>query len=204
MVFARPAQFKQAIILANGAGIDMKGEFISYFHEALARAGYLACKFNFLYQEKGRKAPDRAPVLEETYLAVHDYLVNHEYIAPGDIFIGGKSMGGRIATQIANRAEVGKIVLLGYPLHPAGKPDQLRDEHLYDIQTPMLFLSGDRDPLCGLDKLKPIIAKIKPARLHVVEGGDHSFKVLKKSDLDQDTVMAETVERIRLFLDTGK
>lgn len=165
------------LVIAHGAGGPMHTPFIRYFHSELAKRGFLTVKFNFPYMEARRRVPDRREVLEENYRTVVDHARNGMY-KPDRIFIGGKSMGGRIASQIAsNGIEVSGLFFLGYPLHPIGKTDQLRDEHLYRIKKPMLFVSGTRDSFARRDLLEKVVSKIgSNAQIHWIENGDHSFK----------------------------
>ncbi len=153
------------------------------FATELAARGINAVTFNFLYTEQGRRIPDTNNKLEACFRAVIE-TVRQKKIDRGTLVIGGKSMGGRIASQIAaaGSPDVEGLVFLGYPLHPPGKVDQLRAMHLSDIKVPMLFVQGSRDPFGTPDELRPIIKTLKaPADLYVVEGGDHSFKVLKRA-----------------------
>ncbi len=182
------------LILAHGAGNDMHSAFISTVHEQLARRGVLTVKFNFPYKERGGKAPDRAPVLEAAWRAVAA-AVRADELAPGRLFLGGKSMGGRMATHLAAAGEpCAGLVLLGYPLHPARKPEKLRVEHLPRIRCPMLFIEGTRDPLCDLTLLRGILATLSaPVTLYVIEGGDHSFNLPKRLGRDGRDVFDEIV-----------
>ena len=190
---------RRALVLANGAGADMDSDFQRYFTAELGRH-MLVANFNFLYQEQGRKAPDRPALLEETYLAVLAALMKKTGLKSGDIAIGGKSMGGRIAARVADRAQPAALVYLGYPLHAPGKQDKLRDEAIRAVKVPQLFLSGDRDPFADPALLRKTVKKIKKAELVVVPGGEHSFKVLKKSGLDQDQVLSDAAATVVRFL----
>jgi predicted alpha/beta-hydrolase family hydrolase len=185
-----------AVLLAHGAGSDMHHPFMCFFHQALAAQGLLSIKFNFLYKEQGRKAPDRAPKLEHAFRAVLQAVRQHDSLRPGPLFIGGKSMGGRIASHLAAQGEaVAGLMLLGYPLHPPKKHDRQRRDHLSQIACPMLFLQGTRDPLCELtlleDALQPLQA---PAHVHVIDGADHSFKVPKRSGRTAEKVLEEMLQ----------
>ncbi len=155
----------------------MHTPFIRYFHTELAKQGFLTVKFNFPYMEARRRVPDRREILEESYRTIVDQAKNSQH-KPARIFIGGKSMGGRIASQVAaNEVDVNGLFFLGYPLHPIGKTDQLRDEHLYGIKKPMLFVSGTRDSFARRDLLEKVVTKIgSNAQIHWIENGDHSFK----------------------------
>ena len=127
------------MILAHGAGTDMSNPLLVAFHEGLAKCGFLTVRFNFPYKERGGRAPDRKPVLEACFRGVIDQ-VCADY-RPAQIVIGGKSLGGRMASHLAaGDLAVDGLVFLGYPLHPSGKPDRLRTAHLSSIVAPMLFL----------------------------------------------------------------
>ncbi len=170
-----------AFILGHGAGQSMDSPFMSFFHAGLAELGFLSVKFNFQYMEQGRRAPDHQNKLRATYRGVIDLITERH--TPEALLIGGKSMGGRVASYIAGEIPaVRGLVFLGYPLHPPGRTDKLRDEHLYDLNRDMLFISGTRDSLARPELLDRVVAKIGArARLVRIEGGDHSLRV-KKSD----------------------
>jgi predicted alpha/beta-hydrolase family hydrolase len=174
---SRPA----TVVLAHGAGAPQRHPFMVGAADALSDRGLDVLTFNFLYTEQGRKVPDRMPHLVECFRSVI-HAVRQEVASARDrLFIGGKSMGGRVATHVAadDRAlPIAGIVLLGYPLHPPGRPDQLRDAHLPSVARPMLFVQGSRDTFGTPSELKPILASLVPLpTLHHVEGGDHSFKI---------------------------
>jgi predicted alpha/beta-hydrolase family hydrolase len=198
-VVAYPAGFTvgnaTVVILAHGAGNDMQSPFLSAVHEGLAARGYVTVKFNFPYTERGRRAPDRAPVLEACYRSVLDAVRADRDIEAPRVVIGGKSMGGRMATHLAAQgAEVAGVLLLGYPLHPAGKPQQLRVAHLDRIRVPMLFFAGTRDALCNLALLRETLKRLPaPVALHIVDGGDHSFKVPKSMQRQPAAVWDEII-----------
>ncbi len=182
-----------AVIWAHGAGNDMHSAFLCAMHEGLAEHGYPSVKFNFPYKEAGRRAPDRAPVLEACYAHVIEAVRGDAQIAAQRVVIGGKSLGGRMASHLAAKGEtVAGLIFLGYPLHPAGKVDKLRVAHLDKIRTPMLFFAGTRDPLCRLDLLQRMLKPLPAAiDLHVIEGGDHSFNVPKAMQRDARSVWQE-------------
>ncbi len=175
--FLEPPEFTKAVIVANGAGANMESDFIRYFHGGLAESGLLSVRFNFPYQARGRRAPDPPGVLDEAYLSVVEAVAKRLDDGVKGIVAGGKSMGGRIASRIAERAGLRRLFFLGYPLHPAGKRDRMRDAHLYEISARMLFISGTRDPLCDLTLLSGVLDRLPRARLVTVEGGDHSLRV---------------------------
>ena len=189
-----------AVILAHGAGNDMQSPFLSAVHEGLAHRGYVAVKFNFPYTEKARRAPDRPAVLEACYRHVLRAVRNDERIGARRIVIGGKSLGGRIASHLAAQGEaIAGLILLGYPLHPPHKMDQLRIAHLGNIRVPMLFFCGTRDALCDLELLRQTLGGLSaPVALHVIEGGDHSFilpKTMRRSPVDVSTEIVDVGAR---------
>jgi predicted alpha/beta-hydrolase family hydrolase len=172
-----------AIILAHGAGQGMDSPFMNFFHAELPRRGFLTVKFNFDYMNEKRGAPDSQPKLRARYRNVVSEVV--EEYRPKRLIIGGKSMGGRVASYIAgDTPSVHGLLFLGYPLHPPGKQDQLRDEHLYDLKIPMLFLSGTKDTFAERPLLEKVVRKIgSRATLIWTEGGDHSLKRGKADNL---------------------
>ncbi len=197
-VVARPEPAPAAptvVILAHGAGNDMNSPFLSAVHEGLAARGYVTVKFNFPYKEAGGRAPDRAPVLEDCFRHVLAAIRADRQLTPRHLVIGGKSLGGRIASHVAAQGEaVAGLIFLGYPLHPPGKEAQLRIAHLDTIHAPMLFFAGTRDPLCRLDLLQRTLGRLRAAvTLHVIEGGDHSFGLPKRLRREARDVWEEIV-----------
>ena len=200
----QPPKPRPGIILAHGAGNDMSQPLLVYLADRLARAGYVSARFNFPYKERGKKAPDKRDKLERTWLSVCEYMLGRAEFRLSALVAAGKSMGGRIASHLAaeGRLPAERMIFLGYPLHPPGKKDRLRDEHLYRIRMPMLFFAGTRDPLCGLDLLRPVLSRLNaPWNLHIIDGGDHSFKVLKSSPQTQDEVYSSIFEEIVLWIE---
>jgi predicted alpha/beta-hydrolase family hydrolase len=193
-----------ALILAHGAGAGQHSPFMTSFADALAARGADLITFNFLYTERKRRLPDRAPVLESCYRAVIAAARDQVDSAQHALFVGGKSMGGRIATQVA-AADAGLpvtgLVLLGYPLHPPGQPDRLRDAHLPGVARPMLFVQGTRDTFGTPDELVPILARVAPApTMHPVAGGDHSFKLSGREKGRQTAVYEEIQDAITRWI----
>jgi predicted alpha/beta-hydrolase family hydrolase len=191
------------ILLGHGAGADQLSGFMRMVAGGLTARGCDAMTFNFLYKEQGRSVPDPKGRLESCYRAVIDWAINNKQLKGNKLVIGGKSMGGRIASQVAAEEgnRVAGLVFLGYPLHPPGRPDKLRDEHLKEIKAPMLFCQGSRDTFGTEDEIKVIIKKHKlPAKLYVIESGDHSFKVPKSVKPQQqvyEDVMDEVARWVR-------
>jgi uncharacterized protein len=181
------------VVLAHGAGVDMHADFMSEVAAGLVAGGHAVCRFNFPYADKGRRSPDRADVLEETYeRVVRAVKKDLEF---DSLIIGGKSMGGRIASQIAaSGTEVDGLVFLGYPLHPPGKPERLRSEHLSRVRARMLFIEGTRDPFCPLETLYTVLEDVDAqTEVAVIEDGDHSFKVRKSSGRSTRDAWAEVI-----------
>ena len=176
---AAAAHGDATLVLAHGAGAPQQSAFMAGFASGLADRGVDVLTFNFLYTEQRRRVPDRAEALEACYRAAVGAARQH--FGRDEIFIGGKSMGGRIGTHLAAADDAGAlgvagVVLLGYPLHPPGKPDQLRAAHLSRIRVPMLFVQGERDPFGTPEELRPVLEPISSlVTLHVVEKGDHSL-----------------------------
>jgi len=191
-----------ALILAHGAGGGQASPFMVRCAADLASRGIDTVTFNFLYIERGRRLPDKSDRLEACYRAVIAAMRIEAALDGSRLAIGGKSMGGRIASQVAAGGDVGDLaglVFLGYPLHPPGKPERRRGAHLPRITAPMLFVQGERDAFGTPDELAPIIADLAPrAELYAVAGGDHSFKVRKSDGLSQaaaDSAVQDKVER---------
>jgi len=194
------------IILAHGAGNDMENPLLVFLAEGLARAGLLALRFNFPYMDAGRKTPDKPEVLEATWEAAFIFLANHPQYRPAFIVAAGKSMGGRIASQAAasGRLPVRGLVFYGYPLHPPGHPEKIRDAHIYSLSIPMFFFEGTRDPFCDLKLLEIILKKVKsPWGLEIIDGGDHSFEVPKSKGLTIQAVYRKILDKTVEILQTG-
>lgn len=196
-----------AVIVAHGAGNDMHNPLLVHFTEGLGRAGRLGLRFNFPYKERGRKAPGPPENLIRTWQAAFEFVGNHPEFGTPHIIAAGKSMGGRIASQMAadGLLSAAALIFLGYPLHPPGRKDQLRDAHLYRLTVPTLFFAGTRDALCDLGLLKAVVGRLKgPTALEVVEGGDHSFALPKSAGLSERDVYDGMVKRTIAWLDRLK
>jgi predicted alpha/beta-hydrolase family hydrolase len=187
------------IVLAHGAGAAMDSEFLGAFAEGLADRGLRVVRFEFPYMAERRKTgkrrpPDREPILRETWHLVIDA------IQADRLIIGGKSMGGRIASLIADQANVAGLVCLGYPFHPTGKPDKLRVEHLKSIETATLIIQGERDPFGNIDEVASYALSTK-IQIHWLPDGDHDFKPRKASGKSLDDNMTEAIVAVADFLD---
>src|SRR6266566_1786810 len=190
------------LILAHGAGANQTSSFMVHFATSLAARGIDTVTFNFVYTEQRRRAPDRNDKLEHCYRTVIEAVRGgkfHDDASRRKLVIGGKSMGGRVASQVAATGQEGiaGLVFLGYPLHPPGQPDKLRSKHLPDIRAPMLFVQGSRDAFGTSEELQAVLSELDVAAdLCVVEDGDHSFKVPKRSAVRQDQVYEFVLDQI--------
>ncbi len=191
------------ILLGHGAGANQTSQFMRMISGGLAARGLDALTFNFLYTEQGRGAPDPKAKLESCYAAVIAAASKHRKLKGNRLIIGGKSMGGRIASQVAaaEGSGIAGLVFLGYPLHPPGNLEKMRDAHLKDIQAPMLFVQGSRDAFGTSAEVRAVIERDRlPATLYVIEGGDHSFKVPKSSPMPQQQIYEAVMDRVASWL----
>ena len=189
----RDLKYNSGIILAHGAHNDMNQPLIRFIHEDLARRGYLTLKFNFLYRELGRKKLDSLQDLMNCYKKAIQLFIKYGNDKINHLFIGGKSLGGRIASYLAEEIPLIKgLIFLGYPLHKPGKTEEVRDKHLYAINKPMLFLAGTKDSFAQRDLLEKVISKLSPrAYLHLIPEGNHSFRLPKDLSRSQKEVYQE-------------
>lgn len=194
-LYARPENAFATLVIAHGAGAGMEHPFLSGFSHAMNDGGVATLRFNFPYRDAGRRFPDRPPVAIAAWKAVTD--AARERSSPEPVWAAGKSFGGRMASMaVAEGMDVAGLVFLGYPLHPPGKPDKLRDEHLYGLGLPMLFLQGGNDPFATPDLLRGVVTRIgSNAVLDWREGAGHSFEVagLKKSAAEIGASLAPAV-----------
>ena len=197
-LLVRPADARFLYVLAHGAGAGMRHPFLEAISQRLAEQGIATLRYQFPYMEQRARRPDPPAVAAA---AVRAAVMEAARAAPGlPLVAGGKSFGGRM-TSTAQAGEplpgVRGLVFLGFPLHPPGRPGNERAEHLAQVQVPMLFLQGTRDDFADLKLLRPLVKRLGTrARLHLVDGGDHSFKVLKKSGRTEADVMTELVRAI--------
>ncbi len=166
-----------AVVVAHGAGAGQNSPFMTRAARGFAGRGVSCATFDFAYMAARRRAPDPAPVLEARWREAIDEA--ERLFAGLPLVIGGKSMGGRIASHVAaaGRRGLAGLVFLGYPLHPPGKPQQRRDAHLPGIGEPMLFVQGSRDAFGAAEEIRALLPRLQRATLHEVAGADHSFKV---------------------------
>jgi predicted alpha/beta-hydrolase family hydrolase len=187
------------LVLGHGAGAGQQSRFMVDFAQALAGRGLDTVTFNFPYIEQRRKVPDRRPVLEACYRSVIGAARDAVPSSQHALFIGGKSMGGRMATYVAVDPvlPIAGLVLLGYPLHPPGRPTERRDAHLPDLNRPVLIVQGSKDTFGTPREFAPILPTMSPApTLYVVDGGDHSFKVSRGGAAAQAATFAKIQDEI--------
>ncbi|MEC7464259.1 MAG: alpha/beta fold hydrolase [Pseudomonadota bacterium] len=194
-----PISAEYTVVLAHGAGAPMDSAFMERMAVGLAGIGLRVVRFEFPYMVKHRKdgtrrLPDKLNVLTEAYRSVLSDLNKNKLI------IGGKSMGGRIASMVADQAGVAGVVCLGYPFHPPGKPEKIRTEHLRVLRTPMLILQGDRDPF----GYKAEIARYNlatPITLYYLPDGDHDLKPRRRSGITWEENLHASISEIEAFLE---
>lgn len=203
-ILLQPRDARALLVLAHGAGAGMHHPFMAAVAEALARKRVATWRWEFPYMRRGGWPPDRPPV---ALPAVRDAVARARMVAPGlPLFAGGKSFGGRMTSMAAAEAPlpVQGLVFLGFPLHTAKRPGTARGEHLARVEHPMLFLQGDRDRLAKLALLKPVVEELGPrGTLHVVEGADHAFQVLKRSGRTPAEVLEETAAVTAAWMGEG-
>jgi predicted alpha/beta-hydrolase family hydrolase len=186
----------RAVLLAHGAGADMHAPALVTVADALAAAGIPSLRFQYPYRSAGKKAPDRPAVLLAATRAAAAELARRAKLPPERLVLGGRSMGGRYCSLAVGDADdpldaLG-LLLLGYPLHAAGKPEQERKEHFARLRIPVLFVSGTRDALAGTTALERAARRVKgPVTFHWLESADHGFRPLKASGLSTADVLAD-------------
>jgi predicted alpha/beta-hydrolase family hydrolase len=175
-IWIEPGDAVASLVVAHGAGAGMESPFLAGFCRAIADGDVATLRFNFPYVERGRRSPDTERVLREAWLAAFEAATA---AADRPVLVGGKSLGGRIASMcVADGMPAAGLVFLGYPLHPPGKPERIRDEHLNRVEVPMLFLQGTADSLARTELLREVVDRLGDrATLEEIEGGDHSFRI---------------------------
>lgn len=192
----RPDDAAALLVLAHGAGAGMRHVFMETLADALAERGVATLRYQFPYMEAGGKRPDRPAVATATVRAAVE--AAHAACPDLPLFAGGKSFGGRMTSQAAAAdplPHVRGLVFFGFPLHPPKREGTERAAHLHQVSVPMLFLQGTRDDLAALSLVRPVVEQLGPAAtLHIVDGADHSFAVLKRSGRTGAAVRAEIVD----------
>jgi predicted alpha/beta-hydrolase family hydrolase len=198
-LFDGPADAALTLVLAHGAGAPMRSAFMAKVARGVAGRDFRVARFEFPYMRarqagSRRAAPDREPVLRESWLAAIAAAGGGERLA-----IGGKSMGGRIASMVADEARVRGLVCLGYPFHPPGRPETLRTKHLETLATPALFVQGTRDQF-GTREDVAGYGLSSSIRIAWIDDGDHSFKPRASSGRTEAGNLEEAIARVRDFL----
>ena len=197
-LLVRPDDAQLLYVLAHGAGAGMRHAFLELLAHRLAERGVATLRYQFPYMERASRRPDTPAA---AMAAVRAAVAEAARVAPGiPVVAGGKSFGGRMTSSAQADAPlpgVGGLAFLGFPLHPPGRPGTTRADHLERVMVPMLFLQGTRDEFASLDLLRPVVQRLGArATLHLIEGGDHSFKVAKRSGTTDADVMQTLVEAI--------
>lgn len=199
-----PGDAEYLLVLAHGAGAGMNHPFMTKLSERLAERNFAVFRYQFPYFEKGKRSPDPPNILTATVRSAAETASNKLKGLP--VYAGGKSLGGRMTSTAASKEAlpgVRGVIFFGFPLHAPGRPSSDRAEHLFNVNVPMLFLQGTRDKLADLNLLKPVIKKLEDkAKLHIIEGADHSFHVLKSSGRTDEQVIEELAESSREWIDS--
>ncbi len=194
----RPPSARALLVLGHGAGAGMQHPFMQAVAEQLAARNMATFRYQFPYMEKGKKSPDAQTTLRATIVSAVEAAKKAGRGLP--LLAGGKSMGGRLTSLLAAEGrlpDVQGLIFFGFPLHAAGKPSSERGAHLAQVNVPMLFLQGTRDRLAELDRIESLCRGLgKRATLHIIEGGDHSFHVLKRSGRTDEEVQNELGETV--------
>ena len=186
------------VVIAHGQMNDLDHPLLVAFSEGVAERGYASIRFNFPYRERGENAPDKREVLMAALREARDELGSR---VEAPIYLAGKSLGARVASYVAETDKTPGLIYLGYPIHaPGGEPT--RYEHLLEIEAPMLFFVGDRDPYCDVEKLKKVLeGRALPSTVQIVDKGDHSFEVPEGDDRPQDVIYQEIAVVVADWLD---
>ena len=198
-----PDECKSIIVLGHGAGANMNHRFMSGLSLALADRQIGTIRYNFPYMEHTKGRPDVPVVAHATILAMINHTL-HQY-PDQRLFVGGKSFGGRMASQTVAKhqcKEVDGLIFYGFPLHSPAKPGIERADHLFDVRIPMLFLQGDRDTLARLDLLQPLLDRLPKAKLKIFQGADHSFKFPKKVGINEVEALSILADETKAFINS--
>lgn len=200
-----PAHDEQAVfVCAHGAGGHMRDRSMESLAAALRDRGLSIVRFNFLYKEHGSRRPDPLPLLKKCMSAIIGHA--RTLLGPRRLIVGGRSLGGRVASMlVADGLPCDGLLLFAYPLHPAGKPEKLRDAHLPEVRVPVLCFNGTRDTLCTPALMDQVITRLdRNWTMHWLEGADHSFHVLKRSGTTNEQVLEETGDATARWLQAIK
>ncbi len=203
-----PTGSRVGVVLAHGAGTNLNDPVIERMHRQLTERRFLSLRFNFPFAESSgpggkKRRPDSMTVLRRCFRAAVGSLARDPTAAPAHLFLAGKGLGAQVAAELSiSRIRADGLILLGYPLHAMGRPEQPQAEQLYRVVSPMLFLQGTRDRYCDLDVLRQTLTRVgAPTGLHVAQEADQHFKVPKKSGRDQEEVHGEMLEVVDSWID---
>ena len=190
-----PTGSRVCVVLAHGSPGDYSDPLIEYLHRDLTERRYLCLRFNFPFAEAKKRRPDPPQTLRRAFRAAVRVLSRDPTAAPAHLFLAGKGLGARTAADLSvSRVRADGLILMGYPLHPQGKPERLRADQLYRVVAPMLFVQGTRDRDCEIEALRRTLARVgAPTALHLAEEADHRFRVLKKSGRSEEEIHREVV-----------
>lgn len=203
-IFDCPAKPFAALALAHGAGAGMRHEFMQALAESLTAHGFAVLRYQFPYMEAGGSRPDRPAVATQVVAAAVSELKKRLPKLP--LFAGGKSFGSRMTTTAASEGMlegISGIICFGFPLHQPGKPGVDRAKHLAQVEVPVLFLQGTRDTLADIQLMREVCTDLPKSELHIVEGADHGFAVLKRSGRTPEDVLQELAEASMTFARSG-
>jgi predicted alpha/beta-hydrolase family hydrolase len=197
-----PTGSRVGVVLAHDANENLDQDFLVVVQRSLADSGFLSLRFNFPYAEAGKKRPDPHPLLERAFRAAIESLLPDPQNAPARLVLGGFGLGARIAAQLVSQdVKSDGMVLLSYPLHPAGKPAQLRSDALFRVTSPILFVQGTKDSTCRLDRLELLIRRIgAPTDLLVLQDADHQLHPARGSGRSQEEIEREAVGAVNAFI----
>ncbi len=200
-VIYEPENPDSALVLAHGAGAGMNHPFMESLASKIANKNITVFRYNFAYIEQKKRSPDPPNIL---MACIKSAVLKAQDLYSFHVFAGGKSLGGRMTSSAASKnmlTGIKGIIFFGFPLHAPGRPSNERAEHLFSVNLPLLFLQGTKDKLADLDLLKPVIKKIgDEARLHIIEGADHSFHVPKSTGKNDEDILNELAEKSREWI----
>ena len=186
-------------VFGHGAGAGIEHDFIKIIQKVLFKKGIATFSFNFVYKEKGKKLPSSKKSVDNEYRAVWKYALR-EFGDKYALFAGGKSMGGRVSTRVVDDlTNVKGLIFLGFPVHAAGRPEQLVGAYIKNIKVPMLFLQGSKDPMSFKEVTEKVIPELQHAELYWLEGGKHSWDTTKKNPKNQLQLIQEACDKIVEF-----
>jgi hypothetical protein len=197
-----PTGERTGLVLAHDSSASMDHPLLLHLHRTLSDMGTLTLRFNFPFAEMGKKRADAQPLLQRTYRAVVGFLLSDPQNAPAKTVLSGLGLGARVAAEVvAQGLKADALILYSYPLHPVGKPGQVRADELFRIICPILFIQGTKDPTCRLDRLRALLRRIgAPTALSVIEDADHGFGVARRSPRTLEQVQQEVVGITNAFL----